>query len=207
VTISQTGSRARVIVTLHPMNHAKGRNGSAEHHCRSDLGSRAPAILLGAAVAGLIGRGYRRGGLLESSHVNPLPLVYWFLAASLIGLVPWLALGWSFWASLGAGMLAAPPLGWALGALIDRRESSGSEEPSVTGRAPLVLETAPACPRCGSAGSAEILYGLPALTDELKQALAEHKVVLGGCPVYAGAPRWLCLKCREKHGLLVLVGG
>ena len=40
---------------------------------------------------------------------------------------------------------------------------------------------------------------LPAFTEELKQAIEEKRIVLAGCPVYPGAPRFVCTHCGERH--------
>jgi hypothetical protein len=56
------------------------------------------------------------------------------------------------------------------------------------------------CPKCGAERSAEIVYGLPAFTKDLQQALEDGRVVLGGCLVDPAQPRWLCRSCGEKHG-------
>lgn len=52
------------------------------------------------------------------------------------------------------------------------------------------------CPRCGFAPVANILYGYPVFTDELKQEIATGNIVLGGCLVPRDAPRWKCSQCR-----------
>jgi hypothetical protein len=54
------------------------------------------------------------------------------------------------------------------------------------------------CPSCGSGDIAVILYGQPALSDELEKALAKGQVTLGGCLVYDGAPQWVCNTCKHK---------
>lgn len=133
--------------------------------------------------------------------MNPFPVIYWILAGALFGLLPRFVFGWSWWASLGAGMIAAPPLLWLFAALLDRFEASSTPAPYVVAPpAPLVLESAPPCPKCGAEESAQVLYGLIAMTDEVKKAITEKKIVLGGCPVYAGASRWICSRCRHPHG-------
>lgn len=133
--------------------------------------------------------------------MNPVPLVLWLLAGSLLGLLPRLALGWSWPASWATGMLCWPPLMWGVGTLLDRhergREAAPPEAPTVP---PLVLETPPACPGCDARDSAEILYGLQGMSEELQHALDEGRIVLAGCLVYAGAPRWLCRRCGRRHG-------
>ena len=56
------------------------------------------------------------------------------------------------------------------------------------------------CPSCGSKDIAEIQYGLPAITDELEEAIANQEITLGGCGIYDGAPQWACNACRHKFG-------
>ena len=56
------------------------------------------------------------------------------------------------------------------------------------------------CPSCGSEEIAEIQYGMPALTKELEDAIANHKITLGGCGIYDGMPQWACNACWHKFG-------
>lgn len=63
------------------------------------------------------------------------------------------------------------------------------------------METSPVkCPNCGSTNIAEILWGLPASTDELKKRLGEGKVVLGGCCISDDDPRYQCIECMSAFG-------
>ena len=52
-----------------------------------------------------------------------------------------------------------------------------------------------ACPCCGHAPVAVILYGLPNFSETLKKALADGTVVLGGCVVSRDDPEWRCANC------------
>ncbi len=52
------------------------------------------------------------------------------------------------------------------------------------------------CLGCGSPRVAEIIYGLPAFTPELEQALDAGRAILGGCCVTGDDPRWRCLDCQ-----------
>ena len=52
------------------------------------------------------------------------------------------------------------------------------------------------CPTCGSHKIATYLYGMPHYSAELKKALDEGSVVLGGCEIGASMPFWVCLECR-----------
>lgn len=56
------------------------------------------------------------------------------------------------------------------------------------------------CPNCGSDNIAEILWGLPSFTDELQKELSEGKVVLGGCCVDFGDPKYECNDCKHRFG-------
>ena len=53
------------------------------------------------------------------------------------------------------------------------------------------------CPVCHSKRIANILYGLPAYTVDLRKALAEGRVTLGGCCIDDDSPRWQCVDCRR----------
>lgn len=52
------------------------------------------------------------------------------------------------------------------------------------------------CPKCGSERIAEILFGLPAFSDELQKDIDEGRVVLGGCCVSGEDPEWKCMDCE-----------
>lgn len=142
--------------------------------------------------------------------MNPVSILFWMIPAILIALVPWLFLGWTLWASLGAGLLLVPPIFWGFFSILDRLEAEPAKqqgsEPTyeVTSEPKLKLERPEACPSCGSQESATLLYGLPAFTDELRQAIEQKKVLLAGCPVYAGAPLWQCSVCGTGHGKMIL---
>jgi hypothetical protein len=58
----------------------------------------------------------------------------------------------------------------------------------------------PHCPVCCSHRVAEVLYGLPDDTLELKQALREKRVVLGGCVEFDDGPAWECTACGHQWG-------
>jgi hypothetical protein len=65
----------------------------------------------------------------------------------------------------------------------------------------LVLwQTPPRCPSCGGRDVAEILYGLPAVDEDLNRSLRAGHVVLGGCGVSEQMPQWRCGKCAHEWG-------
>lgn len=53
-----------------------------------------------------------------------------------------------------------------------------------------------ACPDCGHSPLADILYGLPDGSDELKRDLKAGLITLGGCCVSVDDPAWECTKCE-----------
>ncbi len=68
------------------------------------------------------------------------------------------------------------------------------KEARVKGR---IVQTKPnKCPDCGSIRIARIMYGLPDFSDEeLKKAVQEGRVVLGGCIITPDSPEWKCKAC------------
>lgn len=57
--------------------------------------------------------------------------------------------------------------------------------------------THPTCPQCGSDNIAAILYGEPAFDERLEKALADGKIVLGGCVVDSLSPKRHCNDCKH----------
>ena len=51
------------------------------------------------------------------------------------------------------------------------------------------------CPNCGSQKIATYLYGLLHHSAELKKALDEGSIVLGGCEIGGTMPEWVCADC------------
>ena len=45
------------------------------------------------------------------------------------------------------------------------------------------------------------MYGMPAFDDELEQALADHKIVLGGCCINDANPQYHCFHCDKDFGI------
>jgi hypothetical protein len=60
------------------------------------------------------------------------------------------------------------------------------------------VEKPDSCPACGSDKIAQIMYGKPSSSEQLKQKLKERKIVLGGCCITADDPSWKCLKCSTN---------
>jgi len=52
------------------------------------------------------------------------------------------------------------------------------------------------CPVCSSKKIASILYGMPALDEELNKEVAEKKVILAGCIISDDDPSWSCTDCE-----------
>ncbi|NAS25141.1 hypothetical protein GT755_26090 [Herbidospora sp. NEAU-GS84] len=55
----------------------------------------------------------------------------------------------------------------------------------------------PLCPGCGTSRLVPIAYGYPHFTDELKRALEEKRLVLGGCEVRD--EKWACPSCENRY--------
>jgi len=51
------------------------------------------------------------------------------------------------------------------------------------------------CPLCGSARVAEILWGMPAFSEQMQKDLDAGKIVLGGCCIFGDEPTWQCADC------------
>lgn len=60
--------------------------------------------------------------------------------------------------------------------------------------------TNPKCPRCGSVRTAEIRYGLPCLSEDLKQRLQAGTAVLGGCRCSGFDALYHCNACQKDFG-------
>jgi len=54
------------------------------------------------------------------------------------------------------------------------------------------------CPNCKSKRIASIEYGMPGMTPELEQRIAEGKLVLGGCCITMDDPQWQCVDCDTQ---------
>jgi hypothetical protein len=58
----------------------------------------------------------------------------------------------------------------------------------------------PRCRSCGGRHVAELLYGLPAVDEELNRNLRAGHIVLGGCCVSERMPQWRCGTCSHEWG-------
>lgn len=56
------------------------------------------------------------------------------------------------------------------------------------------MEKPDRCPECQADRIVEIVYGLPG--PELGEAAGRGELILGGCMVGPGAPRWGCSACH-----------
>lgn len=56
------------------------------------------------------------------------------------------------------------------------------------------------CPRCGSRNAAQILWGMPAFSEDLEKKLKSKEIVLGGCCVSDNDPAYHCNKCKKDFG-------
>ena len=56
------------------------------------------------------------------------------------------------------------------------------------------------CPYCGSTDTAEYIYGMPVMDDEMKKDLEKGKVILAGCEIDSKGkkPLYLCNKCKKN---------
>jgi len=84
------------------------------------------------------------------------------------------------------------------------RETDGNPAPSDSDTTPLELvgyeiPTVPSCPRCGGADAAYVLYGMPALTDQLLRHLDTGRGKLVGCGIEKKQSRWICNHCEHKY--------
>ena len=56
------------------------------------------------------------------------------------------------------------------------------------------------CPQCGSRNTASILWGLPAMDDNLQEKLYNKEVILGGCLTTDNDPTYHCNTCKKDFG-------
>lgn len=54
------------------------------------------------------------------------------------------------------------------------------------------------CPFCNSKNIADILYGLPAFSEELENELKNGKLILGGCCRSDESPLYHCNDCTKE---------
>ena len=58
------------------------------------------------------------------------------------------------------------------------------------------------CPQCGSAQTAEIMYGYPGNMDAALKAAKEGLISIGGCVIEEDSPKWRCRACHHGWGRL-----
>lgn len=63
------------------------------------------------------------------------------------------------------------------------------------------------CPQCGSDHIAAILYGMPALTEELERKIEAGEVVLNGCEIVLGEPQYQfeCQECGHRFDAMSVI--
>ena len=54
------------------------------------------------------------------------------------------------------------------------------------------------CPKCDSKRIATILWGMPAYSKKLESDMQDGKIVLGGCCIEIGDPKWQCADCDTE---------
>ena len=58
----------------------------------------------------------------------------------------------------------------------------------------------PKCPKCGSKNIGRYIYGLLAFFRWASQKVVRGKIILGGCIIMEGAPKYHCNDCDEDFG-------
>lgn len=58
------------------------------------------------------------------------------------------------------------------------------------------------CPQCGNSEIATIVYGFPVMNEKTDEKIAGGKIILGGCAIEDGAPKWKCNVCEHEMGQL-----
>lgn len=56
------------------------------------------------------------------------------------------------------------------------------------------------CPRCGSKKTAQILWGMPAFSDDIDKKIKNMEIVLGGCCISYNDPTYHCNTCKKDFG-------
>lgn len=54
------------------------------------------------------------------------------------------------------------------------------------------------CPKCGKSKILEIIYGMPAYSEELQKDFDEGIIFLAGCMIEDSAPKYICRWCKTK---------
>ena len=73
---------------------------------------------------------------------------------------------------------------------------------------PFVVKNARAqikCPRCGSINTARILYGMPAMDEELEEKINSGKIYIGGCCITGFDEKCYCNACKKKFGVVAQI--
>ena len=73
---------------------------------------------------------------------------------------------------------------------------------------PFVVKNARAqikCPRCGSINTARILYGMPAMDEELERKINAGKIYIGGCCITGFDEKYYCNACKKKFGAVAQI--
>lgn len=56
------------------------------------------------------------------------------------------------------------------------------------------------CPRCGHRDTSDILHGMPAFDEAMKNDLDNHRLYLGGCCIHETMPKYHCFSCGKDFG-------
>ncbi|MBR2842488.1 MAG: hypothetical protein IKF06_04340 [Lachnospiraceae bacterium] len=54
------------------------------------------------------------------------------------------------------------------------------------------------CPKCGNKNYAQILYGMPAMNEQLQKDIEAKRVVIGGCLFSGFDPQYSCNDCGTR---------
>ncbi len=54
------------------------------------------------------------------------------------------------------------------------------------------------CPTCGFKPMGDILYGMPAWSEEFQKEVDSGRLIVGGCCVTDDDPKWECKSCGQQ---------
>ncbi len=54
------------------------------------------------------------------------------------------------------------------------------------------------CPKCGHRPVASYVNGMPYYDEKLMLEVSAGKIVLGGCAIIIGGPKWVCTNCETE---------